>query len=408
MQFNKDIIKNLFNKISNPLLFYADKSGNSFFRNYCLFKNNGYMYTEKFEMPEAGKALEYRIQLDKHLRTIGWIITFLVYLILIHIKINFWTILLCEFIWLLLFFGIRFVFANKYSKFLYQNFGRYVLCDFSPELSAKKEQEYHYGFYSKITKYAILILLFFIPAFIITGTMKFNLNSKKPHFKSVIVISKIYSLIYPKTSKIYDMEAYAKYMTKDYEGALKDYKSVLEKTGNRFDKHDYIRFANLLLLEKKLYGSQNAIDTFNEIITKKNLSVMDQAKMLWMKSIFSIQNGASELVITDYNDLLASLNDKDERNKFYINCDKAYMLYLMGQYREAVALYDILIPYAIEHKDKYKKELKSLYAERSFAKRQLDDNISANSDILNSKLDMYEIQNYEPKVSPQGFLVDKF
>ncbi len=237
MQFNKDIIKNLFNKISNPLLFYADKSGNSFFRNYCLFKNNGYMYTEKFEMPEAGKALEYRIQLDKHLRTIGWIITFLVYLILIHIKINFWTILLCEFIWLLLFFGIRFVFANKYSKFLYQNFGRYVLCDFSPELSAKKEQEYHYGFYSKITKYAILILLFFIPAFIITGTMKFNLNSKKPHFKSVIVISKIYSLIYPKTSKIYDMEAYAKYMTEDFEGALKDYKSGLEKRGKNFGQY---------------------------------------------------------------------------------------------------------------------------------------------------------------------------
>lgn len=408
MPFNKDAIKNLFNKICNPLLFYVDKSGNSVFRNYCIFRKNGYLYSETFDMPDAGKALEYRMQLDKHLRTAGWIITFLIYLVLIHTKINFWTIILAEIIWVLLFFAAKMVCAQLYSKFLFQKFGRYTLCEFSPEISEKKEHEYHYGFYSKITKYAILILLFFIPAFLITGVMKFNLNSKKPHFKTAINVSKVYSLIYPKTSKVYDMEAYAKYMTEDYEGALKDYKSVLVKRGKMFGKRDYVRFANLLLLERKLYGSQNAIDLFNEIITKKNLSIMDQSKMLWMKSIFSIQNNIPDFVVSDYDDLLASINDKDERNRFYINCDKAYMLYLSGKFKEAIALYDILIPYAIEHKDKYKKELKSLYAERGFAKRQIDDNISANSDFLSSEIDMYEINSYEPKTSPQGFLVDKF
>ena len=171
MPFNKDVIKNLFNKICNPLLFYVDKSGNSVFRNYCIFRKNGYLYSETFDMPDAGKALEYRMQLDKHLRTAGWIITFLIYLVLIHTKINFWTIILAEIIWVLLFFAAKMVCAQLYSKFLFQKFGRYTLCEFSPEISEKKEHEYHYGFYSKITKYAILILLFFIPAFLITGVI---------------------------------------------------------------------------------------------------------------------------------------------------------------------------------------------------------------------------------------------
>ena len=88
--------------------------------------------------------------------------------------------------------------------------------------------------------------------------------------------------------------------------------------------------------------------------------------------------------------------------------DKAYMLYLMGKYKEAIGLYDILIPYAIERKDKYKKELKSLYAERGFAKRRSGDSTGANSDFLSSEIDMYEIDSYEPKFSAQGFMVDKF
>jgi tetratricopeptide (TPR) repeat protein len=408
MQFNKIDIKNLFNKLCNPLLFYVDKSGDSFFRNYCLFFKNGYMYSETFSMPEAGKALEYRIQLDKHLRTTGWLIALLVYFILIHTTVNLWTILLGEIVWIALYFGARTICANLYSKFLFTHYGKYVLEEFAPEISKKKQKEYHYSFYSRITKYSILILLFFVPALLIPSIMKIDLNLKKPHFKAAINISKIYSFIYPKTPKIYDMEAYAKYMTEDFEGALKDYKSGLEKRGKHFGKNDYIRFANLLLLEKKLYGSQNAIDTFNEIITKKNLSVMEQSKMLWMKSIFSIQNNVSDFVITDYDELLTSINDKDERNKFYINCDKAYMLYLMGKYKEAIGLYDILIPYAIARKDKYKKELKSLYAERGFAKRRSGDSTGANSDFLSSEIDMYEIDSYEPKFSAQGFMVDKF
>lgn len=400
--------KKIFKKLSNPLLFYVDKSGNSVFRNFCIAKKDGYLYPQAYTMPEVGKFLEYRIELNKKLRTFAWAITFLVYILLIKTNISILSIILYEILWVVLYFGARAVCANLYGKFLLKNLGAYSLVEFEPELSQKKKRDFKYSFYSKITRYIIIFVLFFIPAFIMSGLVKFSVSAKKPHFKSAITITKIYSFIYPKTQKIYDMEAYAKYMTEDYEGALADYKTALKKGGTKFDKHDYARFANLLLLEKKIYGSQSAIDLFNEYITNKRPSIMDQTKMLWMKSMFSIKNNVSEFVIQDYDDLLASLNPKDDKNMFYISCDKAYMLYLTRRYKEAIALYDVLIPYALEHKDMFSQELKSLYAERGFAKRQLGDNISANADFLSSKINMYEIDSYEPKVSGQGFMVDKF
>ena len=131
----------------------------------------------------------------------------LVYFILIHTTVNLWTILLGEIVWIALYFGARTICANLYSKFLFTHYGKYVLEEFAPEISKKKQKEYHYSFYSRITKYAILILLFFVPALLISSIMKIDLNLKKPHFKAAINISKIYSFIYPKTPKIYDMEA---------------------------------------------------------------------------------------------------------------------------------------------------------------------------------------------------------
>ena len=58
------------------------------------------------------------------------------------------------------------------------------------------------------------------------------------------------------------MRAYAKYVIRDYEGALQDYKTVLDISGKKFKQIDYVRLANLLLLEKKLNNPESAVDTF--------------------------------------------------------------------------------------------------------------------------------------------------
>ena len=85
------------------------------------------------------------------------------------------------------------------------------------------------------------------------------------------------------------MRAYAKFMSKDYEGALNDYKMVLDISGKRFGKRDFVRFANLLYLQKKMSTPQEAVDVFNEYVTKKNLSTMEASQMLWIESIFKIE-----------------------------------------------------------------------------------------------------------------------
>ena len=109
----------------------------------------------------------------------------------------------------------------------------------------------------------------FSPAFLLEYSMKLNLTAKKKNYKSAINISKVYLALYPKVESIYDMRAYAKYVIRDYEGALQDYKTVLDISGKKFKQIDYVRLANLLLLEKKLNNPESAVDTFNDYATRK-------------------------------------------------------------------------------------------------------------------------------------------
>lgn len=287
-----------------------------------------------------------------------------------------------------------------------KNFGPYKLVDFNPNLSQKKKDEFRANFYSKIIITIILIALFLLPAPGLLYAIKLNVNKNK--LPAAITLSKIYLALYPKTEYIYDMRAYAKYIKHDYEGALKDYKTALELSGKNFSKKDFVRFANLLLLEKKLSTPENAVDVFNDYATRKKMSILEESQMLWIKSIFRIENNSPESIIADYDNLLASLNPKDAKNQFYISCDKAYMYYLMRDYESAINIYNILITYASANIKQYNKELQSLYVERGFARKKLGDFIGGDSDFVNSHIDPFELDKYEPAFHEQEFMTDKF
>lgn len=406
MEYN---LRRLIKKITNPLLFYVDKSGNSIFKNYCLYKNDGCLYNEAFSIKTAGKVLEYRMELDKKLNYACIIITLALYLILVSKDFSFGHFLACEILWLILFLGGRFLCAYLYKERLISTFGQYSLTNFSPNISPQKQKDFNNNFIAKYSFILLILLIFFSPTLFLLNLIKLDLNSKKPFYKAAIVMSNIYGFLYPRNEKLLDMSAYAKYKTGDYEGALKEYKEVLELSGKKFTKEDFTRFANLLYLEKRLYGSQDAIDLFNDYATRKNMSVIEQEQMLWIKSIFSISNRIPEAVIADYDDLLNSLNKKDKKNEFYILTDKAYMYYLMGRYADAIKIYDALISYAQkDDKKTFEKDLPSLYAERGFAKRQSGDLIGADTDFNFSKINIYDLKSYEPTISGQGFVVEKF
>ena len=402
------MLREIIRKISNPLLFYTDKTGNSVFKNYCLYKNDGYLYEQKYDIKKVGKALEFRFSLDKKLKSIIFIISIILYFVFIHLEFTLFNLLLFEVLWIIFVFMARYLCANKYSKYLLDTFGEYKIINFNPHINDNKKLEFKNRFKAKIIVGLILFLLYLIPAFTLFFGMKVCLNLKKPNYRYVISISKIYNNIYPKTKKIYDMSAYAKYMLEDYQGAANDYKTIFEISGKNFEKDDLTRFANLLHIEKIYYGAQGAIDDFNDYATRKKTSVLNQAKLLWIKSMFSVRNNASDAVIQDYDDLLASLDKKDYKNHFYITCDKAYMLYLLGEYQSALELYDVLISQAGGFGERYLQDYKRLCAERGFTKRKLGDLSGSEEDFINSGFDITEINAYEPTEARQGFIIEKF
>ena len=402
------MIGKLINKLSNTLLFYVDKSGKSVFRNYKLLEGDGCFYDETYSIQTAGKALEYRMELDKKANLALILISFFVYLIFINLHFTIWSTLFCVLLWGGLIYGLRFFCNNLYTKFLLRTYGQFKITNFNPPITKEKAKAFAKNFRSKVALTLLIILLCFAPSLLMQKLVKVSLNAKKPHFKAAIAISQLHKVIYPKNAKIYDMSAYAKYLAQDYEGSLKDYEKIFEITGRKFSQKDLTRFANLLYLEKKLRGSQTAIDKFNEFATKKKMSVLDESQMLWMKSIFSISNGVSETVLQDYDDLLLSLKENDNKNKFYISSDKAYMMFLMRDFKNALEVYNYLISVAEQNEKDFGKDLPRLYIERGYTKRVLGDNLGADDDFLKSGVDMYQREEYIPTVTKQGFVADKF
>ena len=173
------MLKKIIDTISNPLLFYADKSGNAVFRNFCWFKDTGCLYKMNLTKAEVGKILEYRFELEKYLKAAYFIVPIVIYLIFIHLSFSLLNILICEFWWIIIICGIKSICAYMYSKVLIHNFGMYEVVDFKPHIPREKVLDYQANFYSKIVLILILVALFFAPAFGLLYGMKLNLNSKK-------------------------------------------------------------------------------------------------------------------------------------------------------------------------------------------------------------------------------------
>lgn len=405
----KNKINYYFNNLVNPLLFYNDRDGNSVFRNFCLFRNNGNLYNKTIPIKEAGPVLEQRIELRKKLRLYNIIYTIVLYLIFLHFMFSFKGLLLFEAIWIILYFAGKLCATQIYKKILISNYGEYIVTDFNPPLKQEKRSEYKRHFLAKVFLLTIALLLFISFSFVLSGTIRYCVNKNKPNYNMAEFLSGIYLKLYPPISVIYEIRAYEDYISGDFEGATNNYIKVIDMNSDKkFVERDYKLFANLLYLIKKSHGSQSAIDIFNEYATKLKVTVPQQTKLLWIKSMFSISSETADFVKADYDDLLTSLDKNDNRNKFYILCDKAYMLYLMGNYKDAINIYNSIIPYAKANKDIYADDISRLLAERGFAKKQLHDSAGANSDFVESKINIYEIKKYEPKIIEPQFIHEKF
>ncbi len=402
-------IKQYLNNLYNPLLYYIDKNGNSIFKNLCLFKNNGNLYNKTISVKEAGHILEYRIKLGKKLKIYTFYLTIIIYFLFIHTFYNISGLLLCETLWIILYFSGRMICSYLFSNKIRTAYGQYTITDFNPNISENKKIEYRNNYLAKCSLLLIAILIFSTFGLILSGAIKYTANKKNPNYKIATKLSAIYTKIYPIKPFILEISAVNNYQNGDFINASANYIKAIKMSGRNFTEKDYEKFANLLYLVKKSEGSQNAIDTFNEYTTQKRTTIEQQAKLLWIKSMFSIANGLPEFVMNDYDDLIFSLNDKKfKKEKFYILSDKAYMLYLIGDYQSAINIYNNLINYAKENPKDYEQELKRLYAERGFTRQKLGDRIGGDSDFIDSEIDLYEIEKYEPKLIEPTFIIEKF
>ena len=388
--------------MANPLLYYIDKNGNSVFRNFCLFKNSGNRYKVVIPVKKAGEIIEYRIELAKQLKYFNCLIILFAYLLYIHLLHGFWGLIFCENIAIILIFGARIYYSRLYEKVLFDKFGEYTVGPFEPPVTSQKQTAFNKNFSSKIFVIFLAVTLFFSFSFILKGAIRSVVNKNEPNYASANIYSVIYNTLYPASPFIYEFSALKNYSEGNFKNAVSNYIKVFELSGRKFTDKDFTRFANLLYFIKKSDGSQNAIDIFNEYATKKNTTILQQSKLLWIKSMFSIASEIPDFIEFDYDNLLSSLDKKDV-NRFYILSDKAYMMYLKNEYDEAIKIYNQLIPYATQNQE-FSKELGRLYVERGFTKRRLNDKIGANSDFVDSKIEMHEIKKYEPKLTEPSFI----
>jgi len=401
-------LKTILYKLGDTHLFYTDKSGNSVFKNYNLFSDDGCLYKTKYSMPEVGKVLEYRFDLNRYANFAKILAFILVYLIFIRMRLSLFSVIIAISLFFALCFVFRLVCGYFYDRKLLITFGSYKLVNFEPQLSSEKKKEYAANYRSMLILAMSALFILMLPALVMYGFIRLNVRSQKPNFKAIVQVSKMYTKIYPKTPLVYDISAYARYATEDYEGALKDYETIFKITGKNFESRDLTRFANVLFLGKRIYGAQEAVDKFNEYTTEKSTSLFEQSQLLWIKSMFSVKNYVIDAIEQDYEDLLISIPESDLKNKFYILCDKAYMYYLMDEYEFAVRTYDKAIALAMQIGGVSQAEINNLYAERGYTRTKLKDLPGAKDDFEQSRYSQDELPNHEPKEAGQGFIIDKF
>ncbi|MBE7712880.1 MAG: hypothetical protein E7Z87_03965 [Cyanobacteria bacterium SIG26] len=398
------MLRKILNSIANPILYYVDKSGNSVFRNYCFLRNNGCFYNKSIPKKDVGRTLEYRFEMDKFIKRSYIWATVIIYLVFIHFQITILNFIIAELIWLFIVCGVRVICSKKYNNYLESRFGKYDLIKFRPPISKEKFRNYRKIYIGRAVVIICLVGLLFLPALFLQQSIKVNVY-KKHNYSSALKVLKFYSWFYPLNVDNYDYSAVAKYMSKDLKGALSDYEKSVKLSGENFDvKKDIIRLGNILYLKKQLSNPNEAIDLFNELATNKKTNIDEESQLVWIKSMFKIENNITDGIIYDYDNLLASLDQNDINKWFYITSDKAYVSYLAGDYVGAIDLYDSLIEYA-ENNNKFAKELVSLYAERAFAKRQIEDFPGAEDDFKLSQISPWELTKYEPRFEKQTFVI---
>lgn len=229
---------------------------------------------------------------------------------------------------------ITYISVNKlYENYLERYVGTYRKVKFQPTIY--KIEPKAYEIYKKTPRYSVFVLLFMMIAFLYYAFMPIVIDSfvTAGKYKTAVAASNIYLKFIPIIPDVYAQRAYSNFMLKNYQDAIKDYKSANDYSYSTVYNYDII-------------GTKTYFAPFNE-------------------------------VIADFDKEIA--NQKDEKRKQYISCEKANYLLKNKHYAEALKIYNELITTYRKQNDVLFSP-QEVYNNRGTAKLAIGDTLGADID----------------------------
>lgn len=305
----------------------------------------GYKFQNKFSDEELEKIWEL-IRQHKRFSTILIFILFIVSLYgiifpnyyFISSQNWYFTALPLLIIFFVIYHCITTICTKHFEQKLKCKFGEFEKTSYTP--SGNVDNKYYKHFKIELVK-AFGLILFILLCFGIGSPFKIALKwIHQGRYQDAINLTTIGSKIFPIAPEWYSLRGYAKFKTKNYKDAIKDYDKAY-KLGP--DEYNVMNFDNKIYIKYIIKDYKSAIKDF------------------------------------DYE--IAHSSDDYERDSFL--WDKAQFLYNIGQYKQSLKIYDNLIQKA--EIDKIYLLQNRLYFERAQVYKQLGLEEAAKQDLLNAE-----------------------
>ncbi len=227
--------------------------------------------------------------------------------------------------------GVAFFTTKFFEKYLSKSFGNFTKIHF-PASNSIENQSYR-DFKIELVKIFILLSAICIVICCIGSpyTTSASLISKGK-YQEAIRITSIWTTILPIEPEWYSLRAYARFQTGDYQGAIKDFDKAYKL---EHDEYRMINFDNKIYVKYFIKDYESAIQDFDEEINNAQ-DEYSKDQFLWDKAQFLYNIGEYKDALKIYNTLLINSDDDNiyllKNRLFY---ERAQIYKVLGKEFEA-------------------------------------------------------------------------
>ena len=355
----KYILRLMYN--STPMNFYTISEGKTTIKSLSNV-SSGYKFDREFG-PDELSGIWKQIKLHKRISSVFICMLFICLLyeaifpqfqILVNNK---WYInaIILIFIMIIVSQIITYISAKIFQKRIKKKFGEFEKSKFITQ--DRVDKKYYDIFKIELAKVLIIALVIIVGFMFISPFSIAQKLLKRERYNEVIKYTTLWAKLFPIAQEWYTMRGYANFKLGNNEDAVKDFDKAYKLGADGF---------NMTNFDNKIY----------------------------IKYIDRDYDSA----VKDFNREIRKANNEEERDKF--KWDKAQFLYNIGQYEEALEIYDELISKAeTDHVFLLKDRL---YFERSQTYQKLGREKEARADIESSGISPEEAIDY---IIPEPMLI---